>query len=105
MFRPSYHLNQLAGDVVSLYGTIGPQNSDYTARLDDWPAKTVFANRLTWAPQVLLFHADNLGPGNHTLTIINQDDDKLLDIDYALVERLEIATQWVFFSPFYSAPL
>jgi len=63
-----------------------PQNSQYQVILDDKNVGTFDANRQLFRTQVVLYHADNLGPGNHTLTFINAGQSaSLLEIDYASV--------------------
>lgn len=74
------------GVAISLFGTIGPQNSPYSVQLDDWPNKTFQANKMIYTPQTLLFHADNLGQGDHTLVVTNEADQNL-QIDYATLHR------------------
>ncbi|KAF9456657.1 hypothetical protein BDZ94DRAFT_1177253 [Collybia nuda] len=73
-------------DIVSLYGSTGPLNSPYTVQLDSWPNKTFQGNRPTYKTQSLLYYADNLGPGDHTLTITNEADSNL-QIDYATFHK------------------
>ncbi|KAK0482219.1 hypothetical protein IW261DRAFT_1677866 [Armillaria novae-zelandiae] len=71
-------------DAVSIFGTSGPRNGHYTVRLDDMSSWSFSANRSTYETDVMLFHADNLGNGAHTLSLINEDEGGLLEIDYAL---------------------
>ncbi|KAF8872954.1 hypothetical protein BD779DRAFT_1707913 [Infundibulicybe gibba] len=71
---------------ISLYGTVGPQNSAYNVTLDDWPMKTLNATRAKYEPQTLLYYADNIGHGAHTLTLINAGDMNV-DIDYAILRQ------------------
>lgn len=56
--------------------------------MDDWPKQTFNATKSNFAARVLLFQADNLGNGTHDLTVVN-DSDLQLEIDYAIVRRLE----------------
>ncbi|PBK94972.1 hypothetical protein ARMGADRAFT_927244 [Armillaria gallica] len=71
-------------DAVSVFGTSGPQNGNYTARLDDIFSGAFSAKRDTYETGVMLFQADNLGGGAHTLSLVNGDEGELLEIDYAL---------------------
>ncbi|KAJ6607004.1 hypothetical protein B0H10DRAFT_2073432 [Mycena sp. CBHHK59/15] len=80
------------GDAVSLYGTTGPQNSQYMVQRDDQPSRTFVATRAIFSSQTLLYYGDNFGLGNHTLTLINQTPDKLLEIDYVVVHTVNIPT-------------
>lgn len=62
------------GQAISLIGPIGSNyTSNYTVALDGLsPRRFCEANRINRT--ALLYHADNLGPGNHTITIINGVD-------------------------------
>ncbi|KAK0435156.1 hypothetical protein EV421DRAFT_1908827 [Armillaria borealis] len=75
---------QLLSDAISVFGTSGPQNGNYTVRLDDIVSWPFSAKRATYETRVLLFQADNLGGGAHTLSLVNGDEGGLLEIDYAL---------------------
>ncbi|KAF8062296.1 hypothetical protein FPV67DRAFT_1507922 [Lyophyllum atratum] len=77
------------GDAVSLFGSVGPNNSPYTVQLDDQPANLYVATQSTYAPRTLLFYASDLGAGEHTLHVLNQGN-ALLEIDYAEVYMLPI---------------
>ncbi|KAK0238248.1 hypothetical protein EDD85DRAFT_769619 [Armillaria nabsnona] len=71
-------------DAVSVFGTSGPQNGNYTVRLDDIFSGLFSAKRDTYETDVMLFQADNLGGGAHMLSLVNGDEGELLEIDYAL---------------------
>ncbi|EEB95346.1 hypothetical protein MPER_05695, partial [Moniliophthora perniciosa FA553] len=83
------------GVAVSLYGTIGPSNSrSYTVQVDDETPQVHSAYRDEWVSRQVLFNADNLGPGSHSVVICNgkcsdlssrQDDQGLLELDFANV--------------------
>ncbi|SJL11327.1 uncharacterized protein ARMOST_14730 [Armillaria ostoyae] len=75
---------QFLSDAISVFGTSGPQNGNYTVRLDDIVSWPFSAKRATYETRVLLFQADNLGDGAHTLSLVNGDEGGLLEIDYAL---------------------
>ncbi|KAF9269567.1 hypothetical protein L218DRAFT_850986, partial [Marasmius fiardii PR-910] len=85
---------------VCLYGTTGPSNTRaYTVQIDSAPAKAFSARRAIQRQQQMLFHADGLAPGQHTIILTNgnesdkrsriysrqQDDVDLLEFDYATV--------------------
>ncbi|RDB16554.1 hypothetical protein Hypma_002768 [Hypsizygus marmoreus] len=83
------HHNPTAGDAVSLYGTVGPKNGPYTVQMDGWLVKSYLGTRDTYISQTLLFYASDLGPGSHSLEVTNRNDGNLLEIDYALIHRVE----------------
>ncbi|KAF8634680.1 hypothetical protein AX15_000781 [Amanita polypyramis BW_CC] len=71
-----------AGDAISLYGPVGSNGAPYNVQIDDKPATSYQANRSP-AFQMLLYHANNLGSGNHTLTFTCQPvQQQLCGIDY-----------------------
>ncbi|KIK36739.1 hypothetical protein CY34DRAFT_811028 [Suillus luteus UH-Slu-Lm8-n1] len=74
---------------VSIFGTVGPNNGLYTVSLDSQQATQYNAttySSLTFY-EVMLYHADNLGSGQHQLTITNlpEANGQTLNIDYALL--------------------
>ncbi|KAG1773462.1 hypothetical protein EDD22DRAFT_857776 [Suillus occidentalis] len=74
---------------VSIFGTVGPNNGLYTVSLDSQQATQYNAttySSLTFY-EVMLYHADNLGSGQHQLTITNlpETNGQTLNIDYALL--------------------
>ncbi|KAJ8468643.1 hypothetical protein ONZ45_g17176 [Pleurotus djamor] len=78
------------GEIVSIFGSIGPENAPYTAQIDGRPIKTYNATTDYRTTRSLLFFADNLGPGDHAVTLTNaQDrgDAVLLEVDYAEVQQ------------------
>ncbi|EIW85605.1 hypothetical protein CONPUDRAFT_162772 [Coniophora puteana RWD-64-598 SS2] len=79
------HSSTLDGDAVSLFGSVGPNNGFYQAQLDSEPTADYNATRQILLTQVMLYHADNLGSGNHQLTLTNtpQTASQSLNIDYA----------------------
>ncbi|KAF8065229.1 hypothetical protein FPV67DRAFT_1418932 [Lyophyllum atratum] len=77
------------GDAVSLFGSVGPNNSPYTVQLDDQPANLYVATQSTYTPRTLLFYASNLGAGEHTLHVVDQGN-ALLEVDYAEVYMLPV---------------
>lgn len=72
---------------VSVFGTVGPGNGLYTVSLDSQQAIQYNATTYLTFYEVMLYHADNLGPGQHQLTLINlpETDGQTLNIDYALL--------------------
>ncbi|KAK0213067.1 hypothetical protein DFS33DRAFT_94148 [Desarmillaria ectypa] len=72
---------------VSLYGPAGPNYATFSAQLDDGPLVNSTTIRESFVPQVLLYHADGLGSGQHVLKVMMQflDDAQELAIDFANV--------------------
>ncbi|KAF9026830.1 hypothetical protein BDZ89DRAFT_952648 [Hymenopellis radicata] len=89
----SYNTSYI-GDAVSIYGTIGPQNSRYTVQLDDKEPQNFSAVRQTYDVQVLLFQANNLDSGEHSVIVQNEDRDRMLQIDYALAFSDQARCEW-----------
>lgn len=87
------------GDVVSLFGTIGPSQSPYLVSVDGGEPSTFSGTKRDFTTQVLLYHADSLGPGPHTLNVTNQPVASLqsLSIDYAVVSTVSeyVADCWL----------
>ncbi|EIW85596.1 hypothetical protein CONPUDRAFT_49001 [Coniophora puteana RWD-64-598 SS2] len=86
------------GDVISLYGTIGSDTGQYSVQLDSQPAMNFSSNKAMRYTQMMLFHADNLGPGEHQLKLTNlpQSATQLLNIDYAEVMTLARYASFIF---------
>ncbi|KAJ7261217.1 hypothetical protein C8J57DRAFT_1184497 [Mycena rebaudengoi] len=63
---------EFTGDYVTVFGAIGPSIARYSVVLDGKPIDTFNATKKTYAPKVALYHGNNLGPGNHTLTLTVQ---------------------------------
>ncbi|KAK0242025.1 hypothetical protein EDD85DRAFT_426085 [Armillaria nabsnona] len=76
-----------SGEGVSLYGPVGPGYAAFSAQLDGGPSVNSTAIRKSFVPQVLLYHADGLGPGQHLLKMMMQpsDDAQELAVDFANV--------------------
>ncbi|KAF7340402.1 hypothetical protein MVEN_01959700 [Mycena venus] len=85
------------GDRVALYGAIGTQGGPYSVHVDSGSASTFTAQQMIADPNTgmanyladqLLFYADSLAPGKHTVTftsdLITSNQD--LTIDYAIVD-------------------
>ncbi|OJA07835.1 hypothetical protein AZE42_06353 [Rhizopogon vesiculosus] len=72
---------------VSIFGSVGPNNGPYSVSLDSGQANTFNATAYLTFYEVMLYHADNLGPGQHQLTLTNLPDSngQTLDIDYAVL--------------------
>ncbi|KAJ8519336.1 hypothetical protein ONZ45_g3703 [Pleurotus djamor] len=67
-----------------------PENAPYTAQIDGRPIKTYNATTDYRTTRSLLFFADNLGPGDHAVTLTNAQDRSdavLLEVDYAEVQQ------------------
>ncbi|KAI6099322.1 hypothetical protein EDD16DRAFT_1697453 [Pisolithus croceorrhizus] len=78
------------GELVTLFGATGTSNGPYSVPLDGGEATQY--NDTAFLPfyGVTLFHADNLGSGQHELTLTNTPSvtGQQLSIDYALVSTL-----------------
>ncbi|KAG2032465.1 hypothetical protein BDR03DRAFT_873930 [Suillus americanus] len=72
---------------VSVFGTVGPGNGLYTVSLDSQQATQYNATAYLTFYEVVLYHADNLGAGQHQLTFVNlpETNGQTLNIDYALL--------------------
>ncbi|KAG1742918.1 hypothetical protein EDB19DRAFT_1907403 [Suillus lakei] len=77
----------MSSESVSIFGTVGPGNGLYTVSLDSGQVTQYNATTYLTFYEVMLYHADNLGSGQHQLTLINlpQTNGQTLDIDYALL--------------------
>ncbi|KAJ7908227.1 hypothetical protein B0H13DRAFT_1617759 [Mycena leptocephala] len=86
-----------AGDRIALYGAIGSQGGPYSVNIDDGSVSTFTAQQMISDPNTplanylsgqLLFYADSLTPGNHTViftsNLVSPTQD--LTIDYAIVD-------------------
>jgi hypothetical protein len=73
------------GPSVSLFGPIGPSYSPYTVQIDDGTIVNYSAKNDNFIPQVMLFYADNLSSGQHTVKVSYQpsQDGQLFAVDYA----------------------
>ncbi|KIN98081.1 hypothetical protein M404DRAFT_16672 [Pisolithus tinctorius Marx 270] len=78
------------GEMVTLFGATSTSTGPYTVQMDKGNPSDY--NGTTFLPYygVTLFHADNLGAGQHSLTITNApaSPGQQLCIDYALVSDL-----------------
>ncbi|THU91550.1 hypothetical protein K435DRAFT_673826, partial [Dendrothele bispora CBS 962.96] len=60
------------GDGITLFGSIGPtQSSSYSVSLDGGPAIWFNASMSWWSCDEVLYHASNLGQGQHRLVVTN----------------------------------
>ncbi|KAJ8495389.1 hypothetical protein ONZ45_g12877 [Pleurotus djamor] len=77
------------GGYVSLFGVVGPNCGPYSVQIDNLPAtnSTFNATSRAYAHNTLLFHAADLGAGNHTLRVTNspQNPGQELIISHAIV--------------------
>lgn len=75
------------GDAVYLYGPVGPGSSPYSVILDGESPVNHTANKQFYQPQVLLYSATNLGPGEHVVKVEYQPSEpgQIFAIDYANV--------------------
>ncbi|KAF4598024.1 hypothetical protein EYR38_006418 [Pleurotus pulmonarius] len=74
-----------SGDGVQLFGPIGPLGAPYTVQIDGGPVRSLTSARDFYIPQMMLFHADNLGDGNHVLRLEyhGSSTNQTFAIDYA----------------------
>jgi hypothetical protein len=79
-----------AGVAVQIFGTAGPNNAPYSVQLDEGSSSPFNSTKYAAYQQVLLYYADNLGPGSHNVTIVNQPalSGQSLAIDYAVVDTV-----------------
>ncbi|KAF8192282.1 hypothetical protein K438DRAFT_1970092 [Mycena galopus ATCC 62051] len=84
-----------AGDRVALYGAIGGLGAPFTAQVDNGTVRTLTAQQSisdnageNYLPNQLIFYADGLTSGNHTVVLSSQPVSVTqgLTIDYALVD-------------------
>jgi hypothetical protein len=90
---PPLSLPCAQGDRVGLYGSIGVQGGPYTVRVDNGSVSNFTSKRRIADPNTsladylagqMLFHADGLVAGNHTLTVTSNLGS--LGIDYAIID-------------------
>ncbi|KAG9220515.1 hypothetical protein CCMSSC00406_0003971 [Pleurotus cornucopiae] len=64
------------GNAIALYGIVGPSSGLYSVQVDGQPSTnaTFNATSKVYTTDSLLFHANDLGPGNHTLRMINKPE-------------------------------
>ena len=77
-----------SGDTVQIFGTVGPKDAPYSVQLDNGSLSTFNATKYKAYQQILLYYADNLGPGSHNVKITNKPalPGESLNINYALVD-------------------
>ncbi len=75
----------MIGDGVQLFGPVGPLGAPYTVQVDGGPVRSLASVRDFYSPQMILFHADNLGDGIHVLRLEYQgsSSNQSFAIDYA----------------------
>lgn len=73
------------GPSVSLFGPIGPEYSPYTVQIDGGAIVNYSAQSQNFIPQAMLFYADNLSSGQHTVKVSYQpsENGQLFAVDYA----------------------
>ncbi|KAJ7790432.1 hypothetical protein B0H14DRAFT_2939863 [Mycena olivaceomarginata] len=72
------------GDRVGLYGSIGVQGGPYTVRVDNGAIADPNTSLADYLAGQMLFYADGLVAGNHTLTVTSNLGS--LGIDYAIID-------------------
>lgn len=79
-----------SGDAVKIYGSVGPHNAPYQVELDGGSPVSYNATKQTAYEQVLLYYADNLGPGQHNVQMTNTPSlsGQSLNINYALIDTV-----------------
>ncbi|KIY68973.1 hypothetical protein CYLTODRAFT_350427 [Cylindrobasidium torrendii FP15055 ss-10] len=75
---------QVSGDAISIFGSTGPDGGSFTVQVDGSPPSEHSAQTDSSRTRVLLFQADNLGNGNHTIIVANEEE-VTLRLDYAVV--------------------
>lgn len=65
-------------------------------QLDGSAPRTLNATRATENYDTLLYSANNIGPGNHTLKVVNQDEMRL-EIHEAVVQKVLLSPRYVYF--------
>ena len=76
------------GDGVSLYGPVSPSGAPFTVQIDTHQPQSFTSNRAHFTPQVLLYQATKLGPGEHQVNVAvaaSATSSQYLAIDYANV--------------------
>ncbi|KAJ7095491.1 hypothetical protein C8R43DRAFT_265795 [Mycena crocata] len=103
--RSQYHLSNqrlcklhIFRDAVAIYGTTGPHNSQYSVQRSDEPPRVYTATRNVPSSHVLLYFGDGFGPGNNTVTMVNQSPG-IFQIDYAVVHAVSSPTETSSASP------
>jgi hypothetical protein len=84
-----------SGDSITVYGSVGPQNSAYTAQMDQGSPVSFNASRSAFFDQQVIYYADNLGPGNHVLQLTNEPTSNGggLAINFAVVTSVSDNSQ------------
>lgn len=76
------------GEIVALFGTLGPTHGNYSCSIDGGEAKTYPGTYPSVTTQQVLCFADSLGPGRHSLMVSNVQtgtSGDALSVDYAQV--------------------
>ncbi|GLB40834.1 hypothetical protein LshimejAT787_0900490 [Lyophyllum shimeji] len=99
-FSSTWHTTSSSGALVHYKFTVSPltetqsrcavtQNfAGLRLQLDGQSPKSYQGRKATYAPQTLLFHASDLGHGNHTVVITNSED-AVLEVDSAMLYRVD----------------
>ncbi|KAJ7041158.1 hypothetical protein C8F04DRAFT_1391271 [Mycena alexandri] len=61
-----------SGDFITVMGPVGPTISRYTVQMDGKTVGTFNGTKAAYHPQVALYHADGLGAGPHSVTLMSQ---------------------------------
>lgn len=83
-----------SGQAVSIFGSVGPSQGPYAVQLDSSIPIVFNAENTQFLSHQLLFRADSLGPGQHTVALSNRPDKigQALDIDLAVVTEAKVVT-------------
>ncbi|KAF8596101.1 hypothetical protein BDV93DRAFT_500726 [Ceratobasidium sp. AG-I] len=90
-FNETTHITQVTGATASvtfegtglyLYGGTLLDHGTYSIQIDNQPGITLNGSTKNFHPRALLYYADGLGSGTHSLTVINTQNRRYLDIDY-----------------------
>jgi hypothetical protein len=88
-FVVEIYSGRVPGSAVQIYGTVGPSNGVYTVQLDGGnPSSFNASNRYPYM-QVMLYEANNLVEGPHSVKLTNQPAvaGQKLNIDYASIRQ------------------
>jgi hypothetical protein len=78
------------GNAVALYGATSSNHGPYSVSLDGGDSQSFNGSQIAFRPQQLLYLASGLKTGQHTLTLVNDDDQTFTDIDFAIVSQYDV---------------
>ncbi|KAJ7147284.1 hypothetical protein C8R46DRAFT_546455 [Mycena filopes] len=73
-----------SGNFITIFGPVGPTISRYAVQMDGKAVGTFNGTKEAYTPQVALYHADGLGAGTHSVSLIAQPAvvGQILAIDF-----------------------